>query len=102
MLSSRQLEAARADYRTRRGFYQQAAEPITQRGVWLSTESRLSRVTDEVMKKKVSRRRIDVNVEELDRIIDDGKSAPLCESDSEKLKSALHALAERLLPRSKT
>src|SRR5215471_303872 len=52
--------------------------------------------------KKVSRRRIDVNVEELDRIIDGGKSAPLSESDSEKLKSALHALAERLLPRSKT
>jgi transposase len=54
------------------------------------------------MKKKVPRRRIDVNVEELDRIIDGGKSAPLSESDSEKLKSALHALAERLLPRTKT
>ena len=54
------------------------------------------------MKKKTPRRRIDVNVEELDRIIDGGKSAPLSESDSEKLKSALHALAERLLPRSKT
>jgi transposase len=54
------------------------------------------------MKKKVSRRRIDVNVEELDRIIDGAKSAPLTESDSEKLKSALHALADRLLPRSKT
>ena len=54
------------------------------------------------MKKKVARRRIDVNVEELDRIIDGAKSAPLSESDSEKLKSALHALAERLLPRSKT
>jgi len=54
------------------------------------------------MKKKTPRRRIEVNVEELDRIIDGGKSAPLSESDSEKLKSALHALAERLLPRSKT
>ena len=54
------------------------------------------------MKKKHPRRRIDVNVEELDRIIDGGKSAPLSESDSEKLKSALHALAERLLPRAKT
>ena len=54
------------------------------------------------MKKKVSPRRIDVNVEELDRIIDGAKSAPLTESDSEKLKSALHALADRLLPRSKT
>src|SRR5579872_1789415 len=54
------------------------------------------------MKKKTPRRRIDVNVEELDRIIDGGKSAPLSESDSEKLKTALHALAERLLPRTKT
>ena len=54
------------------------------------------------MKKKDSRRRIDVNVEELDRIIDGAKSAPLSEPDSEKLKAALHALAERLLPRSKT
>src|SRR4051794_16118856 len=54
------------------------------------------------MKKKASRRRIDVNVEELDRIINGGKSAPWSESDSEKLKSALYALAERLLARSKT
>ena len=52
--------------------------------------------------KKAPRRRIDVNVEELDRIIDGAKSAPLSESDSEKLKTALHALAERLLPTAKT
>jgi len=56
--------------------------------------------------KKPRRRRIDVNVEELDRIIDGAKSAPLSESDSQKLKTALHALAEalaeRLLPRTKT
>jgi transposase len=54
------------------------------------------------MKTKIPRRRIDVNVEELDRIIDDAKSAPLSESDSQKLKTALHALAERLLPQPKT
>jgi hypothetical protein len=54
------------------------------------------------MKKKLPRRRIDVNVAELDRIIDGAKSTPLSESDSQKLKTALHALAERLLPRSKT
>ena len=47
-------------------------------------------------------RRIDVNVEELDRIIDDARSAPLSESDSAKLKAALHALADRLLPQLKT
>jgi transposase len=54
------------------------------------------------MKKKAQRRRMDVDVEELDRIIDDARSAPLSEADSQKLKTALHALAERLLPHSKT
>ena len=54
------------------------------------------------MKKKTSRSRVDVNVEELDRIIDDARSAPLSEADSQKLKTALHALAERLLPQPKT
>src|SRR4029077_5296724 len=54
------------------------------------------------MKKKIPRRRIDVNVAELDRIIDGAKRTPLSEPDSQKLKTALHALAERLLPRSKT
>jgi len=54
------------------------------------------------MKKNPLRQRIEVKVEELDRIIDGAKSAPLSESDSEKLKTALHALAERLLPRPKT
>jgi transposase len=54
------------------------------------------------MKKKAPRRRVDVNVEELDRIIDDARSAPLSEADSQKLKTALHALAERLLPHPKT
>src|ERR1017187_2143349 len=54
------------------------------------------------MKKTIPRRRIDVNVAELDRIIDDAKSTPLSESDSQKLKTALHALAERLLPYPKT
>ena len=54
------------------------------------------------MKKKFPRRRIDVNVEELDRIIDGAKSAPLSESDSQKLKTALHALADKLLPRART
>ena len=54
------------------------------------------------MKKKTRRRRVDVNVEELDRIIDDARSAPLSEADSEKLKTALHALAERLRPQPKT
>jgi transposase len=54
------------------------------------------------MKRKTSRRRVDVNVQELDRIIDDARSAPLSEADSRKLKTALHALAEQLLPPAQT
>jgi len=41
-------------------------------------------------------------VEELDRIIDDAKTPPLSEADSQKLKNALHALAENLLPQRNT
>ena len=44
-----------------------------------------------------SRRRVDVNLDELDQIIDRGQRAPLSESEGEKLKTALHAMAERLL-----
>jgi transposase len=54
------------------------------------------------MKNKNPRRRVDVNVEELDRIIDDARTAPMSEADSQKLKIALHALAERLRPSPKT
>ena len=55
------------------------------------------------MKKNIPRRRrLDVDVEELDRIIDDAKTAPLSEADSQKLKTALHALAENLLPQRNT
>jgi transposase len=54
------------------------------------------------MRSKTSRRRVDVNVEELDRIIDDARTAPLSEADSQKLKAALHALVGRLLPEPKT
>jgi transposase len=52
------------------------------------------------MKTKPARRRIDVNLDELDRIIDGGTSAPLSKADSQKLKTALHAMAERLTRRS--
>jgi hypothetical protein len=44
-----------------------------------------------------SRKRFEVNLEELDQIIDRGQHAPLSESDGHKLKSALHALAETLV-----
>ena len=42
------------------------------------------------------RRRIEVNLEELDQIIDRSTQAPLSESEGQKLKTALHAMAERL------
>jgi hypothetical protein len=49
------------------------------------------------MKKKSSRRRIDVNVDELDRIIEAAMREPLSEADGRTLKTAVHAMAERLV-----
>jgi AAA+ ATPase superfamily predicted ATPase len=40
---------------------------------------------------RVKRKRVDVNLKELDQIIDHAREAPLSESESEKLKEALHA-----------
>src|ERR1039458_4384259 len=48
------------------------------------------------------RRRVDVNLDELDQIIDRGQHTPLSESEGEKLKTALHAMAERLLQKRST
>src|SRR5579863_1069256 len=44
----------------------------------------------------MKRPRMDVNLEELDRVLDQARQAPLSEPDYEKLKSALHALAGML------
>jgi hypothetical protein len=49
------------------------------------------------MKKKASRRRVEVNVEELDRIIDGAMREPLNEADGQTLKTALHTMAEKLV-----
>jgi len=54
------------------------------------------------MKRKSSRRRIDVNVDELDRIIDVAMREPLSETDGRTLKIAVHAMAERLVRRRNT
>lgn len=54
------------------------------------------------MKKKSSRRRIDINVDELDRIIDTAMREPLSETDGRKLKTAVHVMAERLVGRRNT
>jgi transposase len=47
---------------------------------------------------KTARRRIDVNLEELDRVLDGARQVPLSEADCEKVKEALHALAARWAP----
>ncbi len=50
---------------------------------------------------RVKRKRVDVNLKELDQIIDHAREAPLSEPDYDKLKEALHALAGMLpAPRS--
>jgi transposase len=54
------------------------------------------------MKKRTSRRGIDVNVDELDRIIDAAMREPLNENDGRTLKTAVHAMAERLVRRRNT
>ncbi len=48
-----------------------------------------------------ARRHLDVNLEELDRVLDQARQVPLSESDCDKIKGALHALASMLVrPRS--
>jgi hypothetical protein len=51
---------------------------------------------------KTSRRRLDVDVEELDRVIDAAENGPLSKADRQKLKTTLHALVERLAPKRNT
>ena len=46
---------------------------------------------------KTTRRRIDVNLEELDRVLDGARQAPLSEADHDKLKDTLHALVAMLV-----
>ncbi|MFM7741518.1 MAG: hypothetical protein ACKO9H_19130 [Planctomycetota bacterium] len=41
---------------------------------------------------KTSKRRLEVNLEELDRVLDGAKQTPLSDDDHDKLKGALHAL----------
>jgi transposase len=50
---------------------------------------------------RIKRKRLDVNLEELDQIIDHARQVPLSESEGDKLKQALHALVGMLpAPRS--
>jgi hypothetical protein len=54
------------------------------------------------MKKTKSRRHIDVNLDELDRIIDRSTQAPLSAAESQKLRTALHAMANGLIRKRST
>ena len=47
--------------------------------------------------KKSAKRRIDVNLDELDRVLDGARQAPLSEADYEKVKDAFHAMAAMLV-----
>lgn len=51
---------------------------------------------------KTDRRRLDVDVEELDRVIDAAENGPLSKADRQKLKTTLHALVERLVQKRNT
>jgi transposase len=46
---------------------------------------------------KPPRSRVDVNLDELDRVLDGARQEPLSEADYDKLKGALHALAAMLV-----
>jgi transposase len=48
--------------------------------------------------KSAKRRRVDVNLDELDRVLEGARQAPLSEADCDKLKSVLHAMAAMLVP----
>jgi transposase len=51
---------------------------------------------------KRSRRRIDINLRELDQVLDHARTEPLSASDCEKLRTALHTLAELVSQRRST
>jgi hypothetical protein len=51
---------------------------------------------------KSTRRRMDVNLDELDQVLDQARQAPLSEGDYDKLKGALHALAAMLAARGRS
>jgi transposase len=47
----------------------------------------------------MKRRRVEVNLNELDQLLDHAREVPLSEPDCNKIKTALHTLAELLAPR---
>ncbi len=63
---------------------------------------------EKILKKKragahrFQRRRVDINLQELDGILSSAVEAPISETEADKVKTALHAMAELLTPRPRT
>lgn len=53
-------------------------------------------------KQRPRRRRVEINVQQLDQIVDKACAEPLSTDEAELLKSSIHAMAERLQPRFRT
>jgi hypothetical protein len=49
-----------------------------------------------------SRQRLDINIEELDRLLDRTREGPLSDAEREKLRTALHALIDKISARTRT
>lgn len=52
--------------------------------------------------KQIRRRRIDIDLPELDNILDTAVEKPITETDANKVKTALHVLVDRLTPQPRT
>src|SRR4051812_11120187 len=96
LLPRGQLGVARQDDGPRQAIQQLRTEPVDQRDFWISVDEEVSRTARGSSMKSAKRLRVDVNLEELDRVLDGARQAPLSEADCDKLKSALHALAAML------
>src|SRR6266576_5856572 len=96
LLPRGQLGVARQDDGPRQAIQQLRAESVDQRGFGISVDEAVSRTARGGWMKS-ARRRIDVNLDELDRVLDGARQEPLSEADYDKLKGALHALAAMLV-----
>ena len=96
LLSGGQLGVAGPDDGTGQAIQQLCTEPVDQRGSGLSVDQAFPRAAGGRCMKE-PRRRIEVNLEELDRVLDGARQAPLSEEDHDKLREALHALAAMLV-----
>src|SRR5664280_2840435 len=102
LLPRGQLGIPWQDDGTGKAIQQLCAEPVDQRGSGVSADETVSRTARGGRMKSAKRRRVDVNLDELDRVLDGARQAPLSEADCDKLKSAVHAMAAMLAPQRHT